>query len=266
MIFRVGILADIHTGSAFAPWPPDAELSIGGKHTPNIGQLYLNENWHRIAKEIPPLEVLILNGDSIGGQEPKDRGRYAVELDPQFQARAALSMLEPYLEKAPVRYMTEGTDYHEGESAMWAEWLAREIGAISKDEHWAWDWLLLEMAGLKFDVAHKQSIFMRYPTSALERELQFSDMIDENADVIIRSHNHRWGYVDIHGGNKFQVGVSTPSWQMQSHYVRVGPSPNRYGPLVLGMVILNIENGIVTPDKRFMFPHPQMRRSVYVSA
>lgn len=261
---KVGVLADVHVASAFGPWPPDAELSIGGKHTPNIGQKYLNENLARIADEIPPLDVLVLNGDIIGGPEYKDRGRYAVELDPQFQARAALMLLEPFLKKAPVRFCVEGTEYHEGESATWAEWMAREIKAVSKDSHCAWDWLLLEVGGLKFDIAHQQSFFMRYPVTVLERELQYSDMINEQADVIVRSHAHRYGYIEIPGAGKIQTALSTPSWQLQSHYCRVSISPNQKGPLPLGMVILEVDHGEVS-HQRFLFPHPPLRRSVYVT-
>lgn len=262
---RVGFLGDMHVGSAFGPWPPDAELSIGGRHEPNIGQRYVTDNWYGIAEAIPPLDVLVLNGDIIDGQQPKDRGRYILEPDPQYQARAALLLLQPFLAKAHVLYCTEGTPYHEGEGAMWAEWLAREIGAVSKDEHCCWDWLLLEMAGLRWDIAHRQSIMMRYRSTALEREMQFSAMLSDTADVIVRSHSHSYMFLQMVSDGHVQTSLSTPAWQLQTHYARTSASPNRLYSSKLGMVTLEATGEDVVPHP-FLFAHPPLRRSVYVSA
>lgn len=264
-IRRVGLFSDLHAGSAFAPWPPDGELSIGGQHVPNIGQTYLNENMTAIADALPPLDVILFNGDLIDGQQPKDRGRYLVEDDPQFQARAALLLLEPFLKKAPIRYYCEGTEYHEGESAQWGEWLAREMGAVRRDEHCAWDWLLLDMFGLKWDVAHRQSIMIRYRSTALEREMQFSAMLSETADVIVRSHNHSYMFLQMVSDGTVQTSVSTPAWKMQGHYERTSLSPNRLYSSQLGMVVLEVEDRQVTA-RPFLFAHPPLRRSVYVSS
>ncbi len=262
---RVGILADAHVGSAFGPWPPEAELSIGGRHQPNIGQQYLVENWYRIAEELPALDVLILNGDIIDGQQPKDRGRYLVEEDPLYQARAAHLLLQPFLAKSRVRYCTEGTGYHEGDGAMAAEWLAREIGAVNKDEHHCWDWLLLEMGGLNWDIAHRQSIMMRYRSTAMEREMQFSAMLSDSADVLVRSHNHSYAYLQMVSDGGLQHSVSTPAWQLQTHFARTSISPNRLFSSQLGMVVLETEGKAVFP-RPFLFAHPPMRRAIHVTA
>lgn len=264
-IRRVGLLGDLHTGSAFAPWPAGAELSCGGTHQPNVGQSYLNERMGEIAAALPPLDVIVFTGDLIDGQMPKDRGRYLVEIDPQFQARAAYELVRPIAQRATVVYVVEGTEYHDSDGSMWMEWLARELGAVAKDQHVAWDWLLADMFGLKWDIAHKQSIMIRYKSTAMEREMQFSSMLSETADVIVRSHAHFYGFVQLATDGIVQTSVSTPAWKMQGHYERTSLSPNRLYSSKLGMVVLEVEDGNVIP-RPFLFPHPPLRRSVYVTA
>jgi hypothetical protein len=263
--FRVGVIADAHIGSQFAPWPENGELSTGGRHIPNMAQKYLNENWYRIAKELPPLDVFVFNGDIIDGQQPKQQARYLVEQDPQFQSRAAVNMLDPYLSKCSTRYVTEGTEYHDGIGSTWAEWLAEEVGAVSMDEHRVWGWLLMELDGTRFDIAHKQSFMLRYRSTTLEREMQFSLAMPDEPDVIVRSHVHNFISLEMpnqHGG--FQLAVSTPPWQIQSHYCKTSDSPNRKVELMLGMIVIERHDRELRVNKKYMFDHPEFRRSVYV--
>jgi len=264
-MIKIGIIADLHIGSAFGLWPPKARLSTGGHYQLNIGQRYLNKHWRSITDILPPLDILILNGDIIDGQNPKGMARYVCEPDPQFQARAALELLQPVLAKTKSVFCTEGTEYHEGESATWAEWLAREVGSIDKDGHYAWDWLLLDVGGLRFDIAHRQAFFIRYRATALEREMQFSAMLSDTADVIIRSHTHQYTWLKMPGDGRLQMALSTPGWQIQTHYARISYSPNRLLSLQLGMVMLEIEGGQIQ-DRAYLFPHPPLRRAKYAEA
>lgn len=262
---KVGIIADLHAGSMFAPWPADADLSTKGRYIPNIGQQYLNENLARIAREIPPLDVLILDGDIIDGNQWRNQGRFVVEEDPQFQARAAKKLLEPFVAKSRVIYACEGTQYHDGEVATWSENLAKDLGAIPQDEHYAWDWLLLEINGVKFDVAHHQSYMIRYRSTPAERELQFSAMLPDSPDVIVRAHVHNYLMLQMPTGRGgIQTFVSCPPWQMSSHYCHTSTIPNRKVELVLGMVVIDLDNGVTV--KPYVFEHPPFRRSVYVTS
>jgi hypothetical protein len=264
---RIGFLNDVHCGSAFAPWPESGQLSVGGKHVPNIGQKYLNDHWYETAKEIPDLDILVFDGDVIDGDQWKSLGRHTVEVDHQYQSRAALELLDPFLNKSRVRYVCEGTEYHDGKAGMWAEWLAREVGAVPKDQHICWDWLLLEIDGLKCDIAHAQSYMMRYRSTALEREMQFSCMLGENADLIARAHVHNYGMVQMPKPGGLQTAISLPAWQFDCHYIRTGKTPNRSIELMMGCVIVEIlprKRLLVNPG--YLFEHPPLRRSVYVTA
>lgn len=262
---RIGFIADVQVGSMFSPWPVKTELSTGSCPRLNRGQKYLNDYWYDIAEKLPPLDIMILNGDMIDGQQPKSQSRYLCETDPQFQARAALDLLEPYQGKVGVWYCTEGTEYHDGVSGTWTEWLGRELKAVKMGSHYAWDWLLLDIAGLHFDIAHHQSFMIRYRSTALEREMQFSAMLSETADVIVRSHTHEYMLLQTPCDGAIQTAISTPAWQLQTHHARTSRFPNRLLSKRLGMVVVTVEDGEVSV-KPYTFPHPPLRRAKYAKA
>lgn len=224
----------------------------------------------RIAKEIPPLDLLILNGDIIDGKQRKVKGLYICEPNIQFQMFAALELLEPFLKR--VRrggeiYCTEGTTYHEGEGAKWCNQLAKDIEAVpmAENQH-CWDWLLLDVQGKHFDVAHHQSAAIVYKSSIQEREMNWSEMHKSPADILMRSHNHYFSWIEIPREERVQFFLSTPPWQLQSHYVRTSYSPNMKFTTQLGMVVITIDRRGELDKKRFLFPHPPMRRGEYVKA
>ena len=269
-MIRAGVIADVQTGSAYAPWPPDFESSTFGKVLLNQGQTYLLDNWQRIAKEIPSLDLLFLNGDEIEGQQPKDEARYVIEPEPQSQARAFLRLIEPFhkrVKKGGETYCTEGTAYHMGDCGTWSEYIAEQIGAIPMaGAHFCWDWLLLDVAGKHLDVAHRQSVTIAYKTTTQERELNFSEMHKIPADLVIRSHNHTYSWIELPREDRLQYYLSTPAWQLQTHYCRTSISPNRKDGTLLGMVVIEIDRDGTISKKPFLFEHPPMRRAEYVKA
>jgi len=263
--FRIGVIADIHVGSMFGVWHPDAIPSYGGKYTLHIGQRYLWDNWLRIAREIPTLDMLVWNGDLIDGKQPRDSGRFLLEPEIIRQAEAFLMVAEPFQRRLRGRtYVLRGTRYHDEEDIA-VETIGRELGAIC--DHYgrhSWDWLLLDVRGVKLDIAHAQSVMLRYVTTALEREGQFSDMAGLHADVIVRSHSHRphWHYLEGANELPLRLEISTPAWQLATSYVLRGKAPNRAVLRNLGMVIIEIGEG-VPMVRPFLFPHPPFRREEY---
>ena len=269
-MINIGELADLHVGSMFGLWPENFASSTRGVFELNIGQKYLLENWNRIAKQIPPLDLLILNGDIIDGVQRKSEGLYICEPNMQFQMFAAMELLEPFLRR--VRrggeiYSTEGTTYHEGTGSKWCNQLAKDIDAVPMaDNQYCWDWLLLDVQGKHFDIAHHQSHAIVYKSSIQEREMNYAEMQKSHADILIRSHNHVYSWLEIPREDRVQFFLSTPPWQLQSHYVRKSYSPNMKLTSQLGMIVVTIDKRGEMDKKRFLFPHPPMRRGEYVKA
>ncbi len=262
----IGLLNDFHVGSAFGLWPEKFEGSCGAPKL-NVGQGYLLDNWMRIAKEIPDLDILIVNGDAIDGQAPKDEGRYIIEPDPQFQARAAVKLLEPWkkrVKKGGQVYCTEGTRYHEDVGSTWSEYIAKELGSVPvKDNRYSWDWLLLQAGWARVDIAHRQSMTIAYRSTMGERELNYSEMQNSPADLVIRAHSHYYFWLQMARDNRVQYYLSSPSWQLSSNYCRTSISPNRKVDTVLGMVVVVIEKGGNIRHVPYLFDHPPMRVAQY---
>lgn len=267
-MINIGILADWHAGSMYGLWPEGFKGSAG-VHVLNVGQCYLLENWLRIAKAVPRLDILILNGDEIDGQQPKDEARYLGEVDPKCQAGAALELLEPWrkrVAKGGEIYATEGTRYHVGIGATWSEFIAEKMGAVPMRENkYAWDWLLLDVAGKRLDVAHRQSVTMAYRSMPGERELNWSELHSDKADLVVRSHAHYYDWLEFAREDRVQCYLSTPAWQLQNHFCRTSVSPNRKDGTMLGMVVVTISHGEID-KRRFLFEHPSLRRAEYATS
>lgn len=269
MKINIGVIADMQAGSVVGIWPEGFPTTMADPYILNQGQQYLLDNWRRIAKEIPPLDILLINGDSIEGQQPKEEGRFLCEVEPENQADAAVLLLSDYkrrIRKGGEVYYTEGTEYHEGRAAKHARHIAQELGAVPMDStHPCWDWLLLEVAGKKLDMAHRQTITIIRRTVPAERELDFSEMHKNPADLVIRSHSHYHLWLELAREDRLQYYLSTPGWQLQTHFVRTSISPNRKDGSLLGMVVVTIQDGEIT-HKAKVFPHPEQRRAEYAKS
>lgn len=247
--YTAAILADIHAGCMFAPWPSGFQDSRGGKYEVNEAMQYLNQCWQNGLDACPALDFLLLNGDVIDGKQPKQEGRYLVEPSPNWQAKAAWVLLQPWKKKLKPGgrvYATRGTEYHENDGETWTNWLMNELKA--RPDKWkrrAWPWLNLDIGGVKVDIYHRQSFFLRYKTTSLARELEFdvlaSDLKGGKADLIIRSHIHNFMTV----AEDLRQGLSTPGWEVQTDYCLSTVSPNRFMAQRLGFVLLEI-----TPEKK----------------
>lgn len=273
-MYSAVVISDMHVGSAYAVFPPRFQLSTGALASLNTGQQYLLQCWRDFEQRIPDrFEVLILNGDILNGQNKKEAAADLTEVDPAWQQRAALELLGPVAARAEKVWLTQGSTYHSGEVARWEEQLGYQLCAQADPMgHYAWDWLLLDIEGVRLDVAHHQSVVMRYVTMPLEREQQFDRIIAEwkggSAHLIVRSHAHR--YVEAHV--ELQQSVATASWQLQSRYVRRGRLPNRMFSQYLGglWVELHPEN-VGQPEycatlHPVLYRHPRLAGAKYVEA
>ena len=273
-MLRVLVISDTHVGSRWGLFPDKFRLSTGAKYTPNKGQRYLLRCWRAMQDDLAgDIDILILNGDIINGPNPKENARDQIEQDPDWQVRAAVELLTPLVARAGQVYATQGSPYHAGEGAQWDEAVAHALGAVPDEAgHQAWDWLLLDVEGVLLDVAHHQSVVMRYVTMPLEREQQFDQMIAAHkggsADLIIRSHAHRYVEANV----ELQRSVATAAWQLQTRYARRGRWPKRWFSRYIGGLLVEVypgrkrEHTYCTELRPLLYPHPRLTRRRYVKA
>lgn len=241
-------ISDMHVGSAYGMMPGDFYTSAGTKVNLNSGQRYLMDCWEHFVGCLPEkIDVLVLNGDMVEGQNLAEQCRGLVEVDPNFQARATASLLEPVVKRvAEVDgqrqiYMTRGSRYHVGRGGGIEEVLGLILQA-AKGPHGAYTqpWLHLPMDDVLFDIAHRQSFTIRYRSMPLEREISFFlERVGRQRKpppdhlVIVRSHTHS-GYRMYE--EQYRMAVSTPCWKLQDDFAQTSITPNRMFPDNIGSV------------------------------
>lgn len=262
-------MSDLHVGGRFAIAPKGFQTSLGTIHKLNLGQEYLLACYEYLLGCLPKrVDALIINGDVIQGTQ---RARDIWEPDDVFQARAAVQLLKPLAKRARKVYITRGTLWHSGEGNLAEELVGEGLKAEMWGSSYCHPWLHLDIEGVKFDIAHHQSVMTRYRTSSLAKEIQFAPLIKEwggEADLIIRSHSHHFLYVNIEG----QLALALPGWQLQNVFLQMSKLPSRNFAKFLGAVRIDIwpEQKTEAPQdaseyisvKPILYPHPPLAQEV----
>lgn len=237
------IISDLHVGSMAGVMPQYFVSSNGEEIKLNKAQIYLNKCIDDMLVAIPQrLDFLIVNGDGIHGQNKKEIAIGVCEPNMSYQTEAAHRVLQPFADRASNVFCTAGSGYHVGNGAVWSNELAKKLGAIvSPDGAHAPYWWHIEIDGVHVDLAHTQSVMMRYPATSLQREIQFSTMVADlmdigQADIVVRSHIHRYVVIDVDG----RQGISTPAMCLQTPYAKKSKVPNRYLSRHVGALLIKI--------------------------
>lgn len=269
MYSKVGLaISDLHVGSRSGVMPEGFLSSNEEIIDLNVGQRYLNECLADMLTVIPKkLDFIFVNGDALHGINRKEVAVGVCEPDMSYQVNAASIVLAPFVERADKVFFTKGSGYHSGRDSVWSNVLAKDMGAEkAPDGSFAPYWWHINVDGVNIDLAHTQSAMMRYPATALQREMQFSTEVADvmengQADAIIRSHIHRCIVIHIDG----RIGVSTPAMQLQTVYAKKSKVPNRWLSRYIGAVLIKIrkeEYSLRQPRMEIepiLYKHPKIR-------
>jgi hypothetical protein len=258
----------MHVGSAYGLLPEGFVGSTGVELNLNLGQQYLWECWKHFIRDVPlKIDALVVNGDAIDGQNVKEKGRFLSETDPEFQARGAAILLQPLLQRVVPGedgrqhiYVSRGSRYHTGDGASDEEFFAAMVKSLpGPDGRHTRPWTHLVVDDVLFDVAHHQSVTIRYRSMPLEREIGFflercGRMRQEVPErvVIVRSHTH--GSYRNYTECGF-TAVSTPSWKLQDAFAAMGRYPNRWMSAHIGGVGFRVQ-GTDVEVIPYLYDHP----------
>lgn len=259
------VVGDMHCGSTYGLWPPDALLDEGGKHTLNPYQAYIWECWqHAWETWLPSVigdmpRILWLMGDLVEGIHHNGGGILAVE--EATQVRAAVTALQPHAKNAERVFAVSGTEAHAGKSAQWDNLVAQAVGA-ERDEatgRWArWEcWQQVD--GVTIHAAHHigGSFVPQSDMTPLVRET--IDMAVGNVsrhwpmpDVMLRGHAHITRWYERGG----RLVLVSPSWQARTPFayrIRRGKPPS------IGMaVVITDEGNYEHHVKEYAWPKPHV--------
>ena len=209
---RIVVISDLHCGHGVGLTPPNwrSALSVFG----NKGLNMQTELWDTYTKEIDaikPIDILMVNGDAIDGKGKRSGGTEQITTDTNKQNQMAAECID-YCEADTV-VMTYGTPYHVSDGGNDDEDnLARMVGAKEIGAHGFYN-----IDGFTFSLKHKPAGSSAIPhgeATPLLRDwlsnLLWKDMeLQPKADVIIRSHVHKYLQVD----NDHALAFTTPALQ-----------------------------------------------------
>jgi len=186
---RVVVISDMHCGHVTGLTPPDYRSGFPGwaESQEDAWQTYVE-----IMKGLLPIDVLVVNGDSIEGKGHRSGGTELITTDCQIQSEMARECITVVNSKEKI--MVRGTPYHAGEDTDWENIIAGWVHAKKIGDH-VW----VDVNGLKFNIKHKiGSTTTPYGSgTALGKEKTWERVWgkrdpEQNADILIRSHIHRY--------------------------------------------------------------------------
>lgn len=229
---NVIVVSDTHCGCRMGLCPPSgARLDGGGVYKPSRLQMKMWERWEEFWGEwVPKVTkgepyIVVFNGDAIDGVHHGSTTQISHNL--VDQALIAKSVLSPVAERASAYYHIRGTEAHVGKSGAEEERLAAELGAVADESGNSarWElWLDLHSYLLHFTHHIASSGSSAYESTAVGKEM-VENYVESgrwgfrSAQVVVRSHRHRYGEWRQYGDKGLQISVVSPAWQMKTPYV-----------------------------------------------
>jgi hypothetical protein len=221
---KIGFIGDIHCGSYEGLWPKDL---VPSKHNRYTSTRYLNECFDHLVNSWPDLDLLVLMGDLVDGQQHKSQGTGLYTTDLSEQTEGAIEVIRPLAKKAKAIIRVWGTPYHEGFQ-----------GTLKRFDKEFDVKVVKQVLNIRLrpdsvlNVAHHpsgNSAF--YRGTQLDREAVWAAVamqerkIPQNIRWIVRAHMHFYGYQET---NSRAVAV-VPCFQMptahaiKTNYFRFQP-------------------------------------------
>lgn len=246
------VVSDLHCGSIYGLLPPGMDTFEGQPRPMNPGQEYLWACWKDFAERARAAQpsFVIVNGDSVDGNQWRNAGSEISLIDHRDQRRAAIMVLQHLQRRLQGKvkwYFTQGTPYHVGQFGDAEEDIAEALGAerygsvgtgqLCREALW------LDVDGVILEACHHISVSSGfYRLTAIDREGQWSALSAKDAskgvpkaDCLIRSHVHYFSY----GEHASKQMLTTPCWELQTRYMRKN-SLHRMHPDI-GGIILDID-------------------------
>jgi hypothetical protein len=221
---------DLHCGSIVAPMPARVTYTddITGRDItvlPSDFQKEVNRVFDQMVDKFEGVDIMVMNGDAVEGQQQLSNGRFTWTNDLNIQAEAAASMLKRV--KAKQVFGTMGSKYHNGKEGCVDKVVTEKLGGRFGGD------ILINIGGVRCHFAHYIANATEYRTTALCKEIYRMENV---ADVVVRSHLHRSAYIKING----KQGYITPCFQGKTPF---GTTHGMYTAPTIGFSWMKIKNG-----------------------
>jgi hypothetical protein len=172
--------------------------------------------------------ILVHNGDALDGVHHGSTSQISQNLSDQ--SNIAYDALRLLVDRSAAFYSVRGTEAHVSASGAEEERCARRLGAKTDSEgnHSRWD-LWIDLHGHLCHFTHHVGTTgsSSYEATAVGKEM-VENYVESGrwgyraAQVIVRSHRHRFYETRHYGDKGLQISVVTPAWQLKTGYVYRG--------------------------------------------
>lgn len=231
MTVVLAVVSDLHIVSTIGLCPPLVNLDDGGCFSASREQRWVWSKWKRawatidqLAQEHQARIWTVMNGDVVDGDHHNTF--QIITRNPADMMRLAIRVCEPIARRSERLFIIRGTESHVGGSGSWEEKIADDLGAVPDSARRTASWwhLMLDVEGVRFDIAHHTS-GGRLPWTYTNAAGKITSILRDTylasgrplPDVAIRSHLHR--FADSGRGRKPRAFI-TPAWQLASAYVQ----------------------------------------------
>lgn len=217
----LGLLADLHVGSAFGLWPADFRCSHG-EHKHTEYQKWLLDQFNKTVDSLPKMDAVAIDGDLLDGESPVTKGKFTISPDIADQGAAAIRLLEPLRKKTKKMYLIRGTPFHEGETGAQLE----AVGIALNCEKWGdngtrysgqvlernWNGHTINVThhtpnGLLYTMGHANKVDMHASVGEVSENLPHDDLI-------VSAHIHTDGWARVN----YRHIVILPCWCFATPY------------------------------------------------
>lgn len=231
-IRNIIVVSDTHCGCRFGLCPPGGfPLDGGGTYELSPLQTKLWARWLEFqTKWVPQVTrgepfILVHNGDALEGVHHEATTQVSYNLaDQENIGHASLKSL---CERAAAYYHVRGTQSHVGPGHAEEERLAQRLGAKrDSDGHYSRMQLWINLQGhlINFDHHIGTTGSSAYESTAVGKEM-VENYVESGrwgyqpAQVIVRSHRHRYYKTEQYGDKGLHISTVTPGWQLKTPYV-----------------------------------------------
>lgn len=227
MTKKILALGDLHCGHRTGLTPPHWQRDRKQE-----------ESWEayiELVKKAGPVDLVVINGDSVDGKNTRAGGTELLVADRHEQGDMAVKCIEE-IDCSNI-VMTFGTPYHTGIEEDFESPVARSLGAKIRDV------LEFTIEGVNFNVKHKigSSTIPHGRQTPIAKEKMWNLFweeigVQQKGNIFIRSHVH---YYTFCGGENW-LGITLPA--LQGFGSKYG-SRQCSGIVNFGMVLFAVDNG-----------------------
>ncbi|MCP4651025.1 MAG: hypothetical protein GY853_13235 [PVC group bacterium] len=260
----IGFLADMHVGSSVAIWPKEFKRPNESSLCASRGQRTLLEYWDDAKMQFKDygVDTVIIPGDITEGKNTKGGGRGLIANQLYEQQDAAVELLTDIIPSDADAYIYSGTQYHESDDMLIAETIADKLvknkviakfaGTLTNN--------LFGGTRVRANIYHGTGGSPLYRATKMDKEQMFIqlaehnwDKLEEPTDIIIRAHNHFYGYLSLK-----KHSLQLPCWKaFELTYTTTLGNYGRFQPDI-GAVIMLIDEDDNIWIKRFDYKLPHI--------